>query len=65
MHCEIIDRHLYVFFVEIKPEKENLKSVFWAPEFGRPNRYNGLSNSLNMSLNMSCYIYVSPEYVRY
>ena len=34
MHCEIIDRHFNVFFIEIRTKKENLKSVFWAPEFG-------------------------------
>ena len=30
MHCEIIDRYFNVFFAEIQPKKENLKSVFWA-----------------------------------
>ena len=31
-------------------EKKNLKSVFLAPVFGRPNRYTGLPNGLNTSL---------------
>ena len=30
--------------------KKNLKSVFWAPEFGCPNRYTSLPNDLNTSL---------------
>ena len=50
MHCEIIDRHFNVFFVEIQLKKGNLKSVLWALEFGLPNRYTGLPNSLNTSL---------------
>ena len=41
MHCEIIDRYLKLFFVEMELKKENLKSVFWA----------GLPNVLNMSLD--------------
>ena len=52
MHCEIIDRYFNVFFVEIQLKKNILKSVFWAPEFGRPNQYNGLLNGLNMSLDI-------------
>ena len=45
MHCKIIDRYFNAFFVEMQLKKENLKSVF-----GCPNRYNGLPNALNMSL---------------
>ena len=45
MHCEIIDRYFNEFFVEI--QKENLKSLFWAPELWRPNRYTGPPNGLN------------------
>ena len=40
----------FFFLVEIKLKKENLKSDFWAPEFGRSNRYTGLPNGLNTSL---------------
>ena len=36
-------------FVEAVLKKENTKSVFWAPEFGYPNRYTGLPNSLDTS----------------
>ena len=50
MHCEIIDRHFNVFFVEIQLKKGNLKSVLWVLEFGHPNRYTGLPNGLNTSL---------------
>ena len=32
--------------------KENLKSVFWVPEFGHPNWYTGLPNRLDMSLSI-------------
>ena len=32
--------------------KENLKSVFWVPEFGHPNWYTGLPNGLDMSLSI-------------
>ena len=53
MHCEIIDRYFNAVFIETQLKKENLKSVFWAPEFGHPNRYTGLSNSLNTSLPFS------------
>ena len=49
MHCEIIDRYLNVF-LEIQMKQKNLKSVFWASEFGRPNQYTGLPNGLNTSL---------------
>ena len=38
------------FFIEIQLKKENLKSIFWALKFGRPNRYTGLPNGLNTSL---------------
>ena len=31
-------------------KKENLKGVFWAVEFGRPNRYTSLQNDLNTSI---------------
>ena len=31
-------------------EKRKPESVFWAPEFGRPNRYIGLSNGVDTSL---------------
>ena len=34
MHYEIIDHHSSVFVVEMQLKKENLKIVFWAPEFG-------------------------------
>ena len=37
-------------FVEVKLKKENLKSNFWAPEFGHPNRYTSLQNGLGMLL---------------
>ena len=50
IHCEIIDRYCNVFFVEIQLKRENLKSVFRAPEFGHPDRYTGLPNGLNTSL---------------
>ena len=36
--------------MEIKLKKENLKSVFWAVEFGRPNQYTSLPNGLDTSL---------------
>ena len=49
MHYEITDRYFNFFFVEIQLKKENLKSDFWAPEFGHPNQYTGLSNGLNTS----------------
>ena len=50
-HFEIIDCYFNIFFAEIKLTKENLKSVFWAPEFGCPKKYIGLPNSLNTSLS--------------
>ena len=50
MHCEIIDCHFNIFFVEIQLKKENLKSVFWGAEFGHPNRYTDLPNSLDTKL---------------
>ena len=50
MCCEIIDC-FNVFFVEIQLKKENLKSVFLAPKFGRPNRYTVLQNGLDTSLH--------------
>ena len=50
MYCEVTDRHFNVFFVEIELKKENLKSVFWAPESWRQNRYTGLQNGLNTPL---------------
>ena len=43
MHCEMF-RYFKVFFVEIQLKKENLKIVFWEPEFGCPNQYTGLPN---------------------
>ena len=50
MHREISDCHFNRFFAEIQLKKRKLEKCFWAPEFGRPNRYTGLPNSLNMSL---------------
>ena len=50
MHCEIIDRYLDVFFVEIQLKKENLRSIFWTPEFVHADWYTGLPNGLNTSL---------------
>ena len=41
------------FFVELQQKKRKLKNLFWAPEFGRPNRYTGRPNGLNMSLKKS------------
>ena len=54
MHCEI-DCHFNVFFGEIQLKKENFKSVVWVSEFGHSNRYTGLPNGLNTSLN-NCYL---------
>ena len=34
MDYEIIDHHSSIFVVEMQLKKENLKIVFWAPEFG-------------------------------
>ena len=42
MHCKIFYHYFNVLFVEIQLKKENLKSVFWVPEFGCPNWYTGL-----------------------
>ena len=53
MHCKIIDRYFNAFFVEIQLKKENLITVFLAPEFGRPSGYTGLQNDLNTSLPFS------------
>ena len=50
MHCEIVDCHFNIFFVEIKLKIEILKSVFWVPEFGCPNWYTSFLNGLNVSL---------------
>ena len=33
--------------VEVRLKKEKLKSAFWAPEFGCPNRYTGLPNGVD------------------
>ena len=49
MHCQITDHYFNMFFVEMQVKKK-LKSVFWAPEFGCPNRYTSLPNDLNTSL---------------
>ena len=53
MHSEIDDRCFSVFFVEIQLKKENLKSVFWVPEFRCPNQYTCLPNGLDLSLNVA------------
>ena len=50
MHYEMIDRYFKLFCVEIQLKKENLKIVFWAPEFRRLNHYTYLPNVLDMSL---------------
>ena len=50
MHCEITDYYFNKFFVELQIKKDNLKSVFWVPEFGHQNPYTGPQNNLNMSL---------------
>ena len=39
-----------MFFVEMQLKKQKLKSDFWVPELGCPNRYTGLPNGLNTSL---------------
>ena len=39
MHCEIIDRYFNIFFVKIQLKEDNLKSVFWVPEFGAQTVY--------------------------
>ena len=38
-------------FVEVQLKKETLKNFFWVPEFGCPNWYTSLQNSLDMSLH--------------
>ena len=50
MHCEIIDHYFNIFFVEMQLKKDTFKTVFWAQEFGCPNQYTALSDSLDMSL---------------
>ena len=45
-HCEVTD----ATFVDIQLQKENLKNIFWAPEFGRPNWYTSLLNGQDTSL---------------
>ena len=37
MHCEITDCYFNKFFVELQIKRDNLKSVFWVPEFGHQN----------------------------
>ena len=37
-------------FVEVQLNKENVKRVFWVPEFGHPNWYTGIPNGLDTSL---------------
>ena len=37
-------------FVEVQLKIEKMKNVFWAREFGLPNRYTGLPNGLDTSL---------------
>ena len=41
---------IHHIFVEVHLIKENSTIVFWASEFGRPNQYIGLPNSLDTSL---------------
>ena len=41
------------FLLKYNWKKVNLKSVFWAPDFGHPNLYTVLPNSLNTSLVFS------------
>ena len=53
MHSEIDDRCFSVFFVEIQLKKENLKSVFWVPEFRCPHQCTCLPNGLDLSLNVA------------
>ena len=50
MHCEIIDHYFNIFFVEMQLKKDTFKTAFWAQEFGSPNQYTALSDSLDMSL---------------
>ena len=49
---EIIDRYFNIFFVEIQLKKQNLKSIFLAPEFGHPNWYTSLLKGLDTSLKL-------------
>ena len=55
MNYEMIDRYFNVFLVETQLSKENLKSVFWVPDFGHPNQNTGLPNVLNVSLLVEHY----------
>ena len=55
MYCGMIDCYFNKFFVKSQLKKENLKSVFWATEFGCPNRYTGLPNGLNTSMDIQDY----------
>ena len=48
MHCEMLIA-IQCIFVEVKLKKKTW-SVFWAPEFGCPNRYTGLPKGLDKSL---------------
>ena len=53
MLFEFTDCYINRFFDEIKLKKENLKIVFWVPEFGCPNWYTWyIPNSLVTSLNI-------------
>ena len=36
-------------FVEVMLQKDNLKSVFWKPEFGCPNQYTSLQKGLHVT----------------
>ena len=40
----------HIFCSNTTEKKWNLKSVFWAPEFGFPNQYSSLPHCLNTSL---------------
>ena len=46
----LIAYFINIFLAEIQLKKENLKSVFWAAEFGHSNWYTSLLNHLNMAL---------------
>ena len=48
----LFDTSMY-FLLKYNWKKVNLKSVFWAPDFGHPNLYTVLPNSLNTSLVFS------------
>ena len=50
MHCEMTDCYFNIYFIKIQLKIENLKIVFWMPEFGHPNWYTRLPNGLNASL---------------